>query len=160
MNNFKKSNNDGNIAFGFIILGIGIILLLRKVGIFIPGWVTTWPMVFIAIGVFAVIKHEFRSFFGFVMVFLGAYFLLRNEFDFDLPLFLSFSNDEMKKYLSNFKFNEQHLEKLADLLAEMNTSKIYLKRAIELLDWADELSNSFSFERNGKKIKIQQLLNS
>ena len=84
----------------------------------------------------------------------------KNEFDFDLPLFLSFSNDEMKKYLSNFKFNEQHLEKLADLLAEMNTSKIYLKRAIELLDWADELSNSFSFERNGKKIKIQQLLNS
>ena len=84
----------------------------------------------------------------------------KNEFDFDLPLFLSFSNDEMKKYLSNFKFNEQHLEKLADLLAEMNTSKIYLTRAIELLDWADELSNSFSFERNGKKIKIQQLLNS
>ena len=83
----------------------------------------------------------------------------KNELDFDLPLFLSFSNDEMKKYLSNFKFNEQHLEKLADLLAEMNTSKIYLTRAIEVLDWADELSNSFSFERNRKKIKIQQLLN-
>ena len=84
---------------------------------------------------------------------------LKNELDFDLPLFLSFSNDEMKKYLSNFKFNEQHLEKLADLLAEMNSSKAYLTRAIEVLDWADELSNSFSFERNRKKIKIQQLLN-
>lgn len=83
----------------------------------------------------------------------------KNEFDFDLPLFLSLSNDEMKKYLSNFKFNEQHLEKLADLLAEMNSSKAYLTRAIELLDWSDELSNSFSFERNSKKIKIQQLLN-
>ena len=85
---------------------------------------------------------------------------LKNELDFDLPLFVSLSNDEMKKYLSNFKFNEQHLEKLADLLAEMNSSKAYLTRAIEVLDWADELSNSFSFERNGKKIKIQQLLNS
>ena len=84
---------------------------------------------------------------------------LKNELDFDLPLFLSFSNDEMKKYLSNFKFNEQYLEKLADLLAEMNSSKAYLTRAIEVLDWADELSNSFSFERNRKKIKIQQLLN-
>ena len=83
----------------------------------------------------------------------------KNELDFDLPLFLSLSNDEMKKYLSNFKFNEQHLEKLADLLAEMNSSKAYLTRAIEVLDWADELSNSFSFERNRKKIKIQQLLN-
>ena len=84
---------------------------------------------------------------------------LKNELDFDLPLFVSLSNDEMKKYLSNFKFNEQHLEKLADLLAEMNSSKAYLTRAIELLDWSDELSNSFSFERNSKKIKIQQLLN-
>ena len=84
---------------------------------------------------------------------------LKNELDFDLPLFVSLSNDEMKKYLSNFKFNEQYLEKLADLLAEMNSSKAYLTRAIELLDWADELSNSFSFERNSKKIKIQQLLN-
>mgnify|MGYP005606513949 FL=1 len=83
---------------------------------------------------------------------------LKNELDFDLPLFVSLSNDEMKKYLSNFKFNEQHLEKLADLLAEMNTSKIYLTRALELLDLVDEISNSFSFERNNKKIKIQQLL--
>ena len=84
---------------------------------------------------------------------------LKNELDFDLPLFVSLSSDEMKKYLSNFKFNEQHLEKLADLLAEMNTSKIYLTRALELLDLVDEISNSFSFERNNKKIKIQQLLN-
>ena len=84
----------------------------------------------------------------------------KSELDFDLPLFLSLSNDEMKKYLSNFKFNEQNLEKLADLLAEMNSSKAYLIRSFELLDLADELSNSFSFERNGKKIKIQQLLNS
>ena len=84
---------------------------------------------------------------------------LKNELDFDLPLFVSLSNDEMKKYLSNFKFNEQNLEKLADLLAEMNLSKAYLVRSIELLDLVDELSNSFSFERNSKKIKIQQLLN-
>lgn len=86
MKEFKRTNSDGNIAFGFIILGIGIILLLRKAGIFIPDWVTAWPMILIAIGTFAVIKHEFRSFFGFVMLFLGAYFLLRNEFDFDFGL--------------------------------------------------------------------------
>lgn len=86
MNDFRRKNNDGNIAFGFIILGIGIILLLRKAGIFIPDWVTTWPMILIAIGTFAVIKHEFKSFFGFVMLFLGAYFLLRNEFNFDFGL--------------------------------------------------------------------------
>ena len=83
----------------------------------------------------------------------------KNELDFDLPLFISLSNDEMKKYLSNFKFNEQNLEKLADLLAQMNTSKAYVTKAIEVLNWADEIANTFSFERNNKKIKFQQLLN-
>ncbi len=86
MNHFKKTNNDGNIAFGFIILGIGIILLLKKVGVFIPGWVLSWPMIFVAIGTFAVIKHEFKSFFGFCMLFFGAFFLLKNEFHFDLGI--------------------------------------------------------------------------
>ena len=83
----------------------------------------------------------------------------KNELDFDLPLFISLSNDEMKKYLSNFKFNEQNLEKLADLLAQMNTSKTYVTKAIEVLNWADEISNTYSFERNNKKIKFQQLIN-
>ncbi len=83
----------------------------------------------------------------------------KNELDFDLPLFISLSNDEMKKYLSNFKFNEKNLEKLADLLAQMNTSKIYITKAIDVLNWADEISNTYSFERNNKKIKFQQLLN-
>jgi len=86
MRNFNKSNNDGSIAFGFIILGIGIVLLLRKAGVFIPGWVLTWPMILIVIGLFAVIKHEFRSFFGFIMLFIGTYFLMRNEFNFDFGL--------------------------------------------------------------------------
>lgn len=83
---------------------------------------------------------------------------LKNELDFDLPLFVSLSSDEMKKYLSNFKFNDNHIEQLADLLAEMSTSNTYLTKALELLNLADEHSNSFSFERNRKKIKIQKLL--
>ena len=83
----------------------------------------------------------------------------KNELDFDLPHFVSLSNIEMKKYLSNFNFNEHHLEKLADLLIEMNSSKKNLTKALELLDLVDEISNSYSFERNNKKIKIQQFLN-
>lgn len=90
---------------------------------------------------------------------------LKCELDFDLPLFVSLSKDEMKKYLSNFKFNEQHLEKLADLMTELssskanNESKAYLTKTIEILDLVDELTNSFSFERNLKKSQIQKLIN-
>ena len=86
MSTYKTKNNDGSIAFGFIVLGIGVILLLRKMGFFIPGWVLSWPMILIAIGTFSLVKHEFRSFFGAVMLFLGSYFLLRNEVGFDFGL--------------------------------------------------------------------------
>lgn len=86
MSTYKTKNNDGSIAFGFIILGIGVVLLLRKMGIFIPGWILSWPMILIVIGTFSLVKHEFRSFFGAVMLFLGSYFLLRNEFGFDFGL--------------------------------------------------------------------------
>ncbi|MDX5340862.1 MAG: cell wall-active antibiotics response protein [Cyclobacteriaceae bacterium] len=86
MNSYRHKNNDGSIAFGFIILGIGVILLLKKIGFFIPGWILTWPMILIVIGIFSLIKHEFKSFFGAIMLFLGTYFLLRNEFDLDFGL--------------------------------------------------------------------------
>jgi len=98
--------------------------------------------------------------------------LVTNEFksdlDFDLPLFVDLSNVEMKIYLLNFKFNEQNLENLSELLKEMSSSKSfvketsnqYLKKALELLDFADETSNSFSFERNNRKNQIKISLNS
>lgn len=86
MNKFKKPNNDGSIVFGFVILGIGLVLLLRKLGVFIPVWLLTWPMILIVIGLFTLIKHEFKSFFGFLMLFLGGYFLLRHQFDFDFGI--------------------------------------------------------------------------
>lgn len=86
MNNYMKQKNDGSIAFGFIILGIGVILLLRKMGIFVPDWVLSWPMVLIALGTFSLIKHEFKSFFGFALLFVGSFFLLKREFDLDFGI--------------------------------------------------------------------------
>jgi len=86
MNNYVKPKNDGSITFGFIILGIGVILLLRKMGMFVPDWVLSWPMILIALGTFSLIKHEFKSFFGFVLLFIGSFFLLKREFDFEFGI--------------------------------------------------------------------------
>ena len=80
MTKYSSPRNDGGIVFGFVILGIGVLLLLKKIGIFIPTWVLTWPMILIAIGLFTLIKHEFKSLFGAFILFLGTYFLLKNEF--------------------------------------------------------------------------------
>ncbi len=86
MNNFTKPRNDGSIAFGVILLGIGIVLLLKKFGLFIPSWVFTWPMILIVIGVFTLINQQFKSFMGSVILFIGVYFLLKREFDLDFGI--------------------------------------------------------------------------
>ncbi len=86
MNNFAKPRNDGSIAFGVIILGIGLVLLFRKFGLYFPDWVLTWPMILIAVGTYTLISQQFKSFFGSVVLFIGVYFLLKREFDLDLGL--------------------------------------------------------------------------
>ena len=86
MNNFAKPRNDGSIAFGVIILGIGLVLLFRKFGLYIPDWVLTWPMILIAVGIYTLISQQFKSIFGSVVLFIGDYFLLKIEFDLDLGL--------------------------------------------------------------------------
>jgi hypothetical protein len=86
MNNYTKPRNDGSIAFGVIILGIGLVLLFRKFGLFVPDWVLTWPMILIAVGTYTLISQQFKSFFGSVVLFIGVYFLLKREFDLDLGL--------------------------------------------------------------------------
>jgi hypothetical protein len=86
MKNYTKPRNDGSIAFGVIILGIGIVLLFRKLGLYIPDWVLTWPMILIAVGTYTLISQQFKSFFGSVVLFIGVYFLLKREFDLDLGL--------------------------------------------------------------------------
>jgi len=72
MNNYTKPRNDGSIAFGVIILGIGLVLLFRKFGLFVPDWVLTWPMILIAVGTYTLISQQFKSFFGSVVLFIAG----------------------------------------------------------------------------------------
>lgn len=82
----RINNNDGGMIFGFIILAVGVLILLRKLDIFHPDWLLSWPMILIAIGVITLVKHEFKSFFGVMMLGLGMYFLMEREFNFDFGL--------------------------------------------------------------------------
>ncbi len=86
MNTYPKPKNDGSVVFGFIILGIGVLLLLRKLDIFYPDWLLSWPMILIVVGVFTLVKHEFKSFFGVVILAFGLYFLLEREFGFNFRM--------------------------------------------------------------------------
>ncbi|MFD2907678.1 hypothetical protein ACFSX9_02915 [Flavobacterium ardleyense] len=84
-----------------------------------------------------------------------------DEIGFDLKLFLTLSEEEARKYLSNYKFTEEHLETLSNLLVKMSSDalsrKEYLEKALLILDFTDEISSTFSFERNNTKNKIRGL---
>jgi hypothetical protein len=74
----------------------------------------------------------------------------------------------LKSYLQKFNFNENHLEKLAEIFIEISSinsnivieNQNYISKAIELLEIADENSNSFSVERNQTKTKLLKKIKS
>ena len=90
---------------------------------------------------------------------------LQTELDIDINHVLSSKDDELKDYLKSRNFTDTHLEIFSDYLTEvgMNLSseadrKPYFYKAIELLDYADELTESMSFIRINKKNDIKKVL--
>ena len=87
---------------------------------------------------------------------------LNVEIGFDLKLFLTLPEEDARKYLSNYKFTEDHLEALSILLIKMSpeasNKKQYLSKALLILDFSDGISNTFSFDRNNTKNKIKELI--
>ncbi|UCS93497.1 cell wall-active antibiotics response protein [Echinicola marina] len=79
----RMSNADGGrFTTGLIVVSVGLILLIRKLGIEIPDWIFSWPMIFVAIGLVVMAKHNFRSGFGAFMLLFGGFFLLKDELHF------------------------------------------------------------------------------
>lgn len=65
-----------------MILAIGTLLLLRQLGVLYPIWLLSWPMFFIAFGLFVLVGNQFKSRFGYFMLLFGAFFLIKAEFGF------------------------------------------------------------------------------
>jgi predicted membrane protein len=78
MNNMnKRSGNDGFTA-GAILLIIGVALLFKAMGFAFAGWIFSWPSILMLIGIVALVNSNFKSGFGFFMLALGGYFMLKN----------------------------------------------------------------------------------
>lgn len=85
-----KRQNRGRIAIGIVIIGIGITLLLHRLGYYIPNWVLSWKMLLIVIGLAIGVKHKFHRPGWIVPVLIGFTFILGDLYpDFVLkPLLL------------------------------------------------------------------------
>jgi predicted membrane protein len=71
-----KNYDGGRIVAGLILVGVGAFLLLRNLGFWLPGWLFSWPMILILVGIYSGVKHNFRNNGWMVLVGVGAYFLI------------------------------------------------------------------------------------
>ena len=61
---------------GIILLLAGVLLLCYKMGAPIPGWIFTWPVLLIAIGILTGIKSRFHNPGAIIMIIIGSIFLI------------------------------------------------------------------------------------
>ena len=81
--NFGSDQDDrprNRMFAGLMLLAVGALLLLRQIGFPFPYWIFSWPMIMIAIGIFIGIRHDFRNPGWVIMVCLGVFFLVDQEF--------------------------------------------------------------------------------
>ena len=76
-----RSERSGRVFAGFIIVVVGSLLLARKSGVDIPGWLFDWPMILIALGLFIGVRHKFHSPAWFILVGVGSFFMADHFID-------------------------------------------------------------------------------
>ncbi|GGH67609.1 putative membrane protein [Filimonas zeae] len=76
MDNFEeKSEPRHNILAGLFLVVAGSLFLASKMGVPMPYWLFTWPVLLITIGVFVGIKKGFRDFSWIILIIVGGLFL-------------------------------------------------------------------------------------
>lgn len=64
---------------GLLLIGAGLVVLAAKLNIFfLPGWVFSWQVFLIVLGLFIGFRHNFRKPAWLVLVLIGAFFLIND----------------------------------------------------------------------------------
>ena len=92
---------------------------------------------------------------------------LVSEVDIDIDKMIALTKEQLRTFLKYRKFTAHHLEDLSEYLAETgqstiendpHTATLKLEKAVELLELADEITKTVSFDRMNKMARIQRLL--
>ncbi len=76
---FQKFQRGKMLAGVFIIL-IGLVYLGKQMGLPVPTWLFTWPVLLIVIGVITGIKHSFKNKGWLILVTIGSIFLVEDMY--------------------------------------------------------------------------------
>ncbi|MBN2486617.1 MAG: hypothetical protein JXB34_11640 [Bacteroidales bacterium] len=78
-----KGSESKRIVVGLAVMAAGALLLLHNFGIyndFLKQYIFRWEVILISIGLISVV-HSRDNGPGYIIMFIGAYFFLKNEFD-------------------------------------------------------------------------------
>lgn len=88
-NRGRISNRSGRVMGGVILVAIGLIFMARQMGLDLPYWLFSWPVILIAVGFYIGGRHSFRIGGWVVPIIIGSVFLVEDVFyDIDMRHFL------------------------------------------------------------------------
>ena len=76
----KHSSQSSKAMTGYILIIAGTFLLADQLGADLPGWILSWPMLLVTIGLISGVKHRFTRPGAYFMIFVGLVFLVDNYF--------------------------------------------------------------------------------
>lgn len=76
----QNSRSKKGIVTGLVIIGFGVVLLLRKMDVYIPDWIFSWQTLLIFIGLMIGISSDFRKPASWILMVIGTVFLINDMF--------------------------------------------------------------------------------
>lgn len=73
-------STKGRIFSGFLVVAVGVVLLLKQLGVWLPQCLFTWEMLLIIIGLYTGIKHSFKRPGWIILILLGLLFMVDDVF--------------------------------------------------------------------------------
>ncbi|MFT4094587.1 MAG: LiaF-related protein [Niabella sp.] len=80
---FRPRSPKSHIWIGGFLLVIGVVYLLRRIGIYLPDFLFSWQMFLICLGVFIGIRKNFEGAGWIILILIGSLFLINEYFVFD-----------------------------------------------------------------------------
>lgn len=76
----QNQRSKKGLITGLVIVGFGVVLLLRKLDIYLPSWIFSWQTLLIFIGFMIGISSEFKKPASWILMILGGIFLVNDLF--------------------------------------------------------------------------------
>lgn len=72
---FGIKNQNDRFYTGIILILVGAVILMKRVGVFIPSWLYDWSAIIVLVGIISGIKVRFRGVSWIIMIAVGLFFM-------------------------------------------------------------------------------------